>query len=275
MIQNIIYAFSGVIFILFLYIIYNYIVKPRRAHPEFLNMEMPEKFKAILQRRVPFYRKLNDAQREEFNKRTMAFLADKNISGIDTEITDEDRLIVAASAIIPMFAFPYYKYPNVTEILLYPNSFDHSFRTEKETTGRNILGMVGNGSLNGQVLLSKPDLEKAFDGHQHTQNVGIHEFVHLIDMADGVTDGVPEILMDHAYSMAWIKEIKKEIDRIEHENSDINPYALTNNAEFLAVVSEYFFSNPEKMKTNHPELYDYLVHIFHQQPVKHGAPIKQ
>lgn len=51
-------------------------------------------------------------------------------------------------------------------------------------------------------------------------------------------------------------------------HSDINPYALTSNAEFLAVVSEYFFDNPEKMKSRHPELYNDLVGIFKQNPEK-------
>ncbi len=37
-------------------------------------------------------------------------------------------------------------------------------------------------------------------------------------------------------------------------------------AEFLAVVSEYFFDNPEKLKQRHPELYRYLTDIFRQKP---------
>jgi len=231
-----------------------------------MSQSFPENFKNILQNRVRYYQHLNAGQKVKFNKRIMKFLADKNIDGVDTTVTDTDRILVAASAIIPMFAFPYYSYPNVTEILLYPNSFNRAYHTDGDASGKNILGMVGNGSLNGQVLLSKPDLEKAFDGHQKDQNVGIHEFVHLIDMADGVADGIPEILIEHSYSLAWLKEIKKEINRIEHGHSDINPYALTNNAEFLAVVSEYFFDNPRKMETLHPELFKYLSKIFHQNP---------
>ncbi|MCA9421547.1 MAG: zinc-dependent peptidase, partial [Nitrospira sp.] len=47
---------------------------------------------------------------------------------------------------------------------------------------------------------------------------------------------------------------------------DINPYGLTNEAEFFAVVSEYFFENPVRMKKKHPELYSMLKQIFHQDP---------
>lgn len=41
--------------------------------------------------------------------------------------------------------------------------------------------------------------------------------------------------------------------------------ALTNNAEFLAVVSEYFFDNPEKFQKKHPELYQFLSAIFNRE----------
>ncbi|MEO6202766.1 MAG: zinc-dependent peptidase, partial [Nitrospirales bacterium] len=49
-------------------------------------------------------------------------------------------------------------------------------------------------------------------------------------------------------------------------HSDINPYGLTNEAEFFAVVSEYFFETPVRMKQKHPELYSMLEQIFHQDP---------
>jgi Mlc titration factor MtfA (ptsG expression regulator) len=50
--------------------------------------------------------------------------------------------------------------------------------------------------------------------------------------------------------------------RITEGKSDINPYALTNNAEFLAVVSEYFFSNPKTFRARHTELYEFLSKIY-------------
>ena len=124
--------------------------------------------------------------------------------------------------------------------------------------------MVSNRFQDGTVILSKPDLERAFDGLPHKGNVGIHEFVHMLDKEDGVIDGVPELLLEHQYIAPWLHEIKEEIKRIERGKSDINAYALTNNAEFLAVVSEYFFDNPEKFKNRHPELYQRLSAIFKQ-----------
>jgi Mlc titration factor MtfA (ptsG expression regulator) len=86
----------------------------------------------------------------------------------------------------------------------------------------------------------------------------------LLDKEDGVIDGIPELLIEKRFIGPYLHEIKKEIRKIENGKSDINPYALTNNAEFLAVVSEYFFDNPEKFQKRHPELYSFLSSIFNK-----------
>jgi Mlc titration factor MtfA (ptsG expression regulator) len=48
--------------------------------------------------------------------------------------------------------------------------------------------------------------------------------------------------------------------------SDINPYGATNEAEFFAVVSEYFFERPGLLKEKHPDLYNLLSAFFKQAP---------
>jgi Mlc titration factor MtfA (ptsG expression regulator) len=98
------------------------------------------------------------------------------------------------------------------------------------------------------------------------ENTAIHEFVHLLDKSDGATDGIPESLMAHEYTVPWLKMMHREMRRIEEGKSDINPYALTNEAEFLAVAAEYFFEKPEKFQHMHPELYQMLSLVFEHDP---------
>jgi Mlc titration factor MtfA (ptsG expression regulator) len=85
-------------------------------------------------------------------------------------------------------------------------------------------------------------------------------------MSDGATDGIPENLMPHEYTVVWLKMMHQEMKRIEAGKSDINPYALTNEAEFLAVAAEYFFEKPDQLKQHHPEIYQQLSQIFGQTP---------
>jgi len=56
----------------------------------------------------------------------------------------------------------------------------------------------------------------------------------------------------------------REMHRIKDGKSDINPYALTSEAEFFAVAAEYFFEKPEQLQQKHPELYEGLKGIFRQ-----------
>ena len=62
--------------------------------------------------------------------------------------------------------------------------------------------------------------------------------------------------------------MQREIAAIRAGKSEINPYAATNEAEFFAVVTEYFFEKPEKLQEHHPELYELLTQAFHQNPKK-------
>ncbi len=215
----------------------------------------------LLKEEVVFYQNLNNTEKINFEKRVRDFLEETKIEGIGTEITELDRVLIASSAIIPVFGFAGWKYKNLSNVIMYPNTFDKEFQFEGNNN-RSIMGMVGSGYMNGQMLLSRAALYHGFSKSSGNENVAIHEFVHLLDKSDGNIDGIPENLKAHQYAIPWLKMMQQEMNKIEKGKSDINPYALTNEAEFLAVVSEYFFSRPEKFKDNHPELYEQLSLIF-------------
>lgn len=219
---------------------------------------------SILTAKIAFYQKLDKEKQTLFEQLVLEFLGYVKIEGVGTEISDVDRVLVASSAIIPIFGFPGWKYKNLTNVILYPDTFDQNYQFEGEN--RNIMGMVGSGYMNGQMLLSRAALLKGFSKASGSENTAIHEFVHLLDKSDGATDGVPENLLAHEYTLPRFKMMHGEMRRIEQGNSDINPYALTNEAEFLAVASEYFFEKPEKMQERHPKLYEMLTKIFGQNP---------
>jgi hypothetical protein len=214
----------------------------------------------LLQQHVLFYQRLNEEEKAEFAKRVHGFLDRVRITGVGTTVEDIDKVFIAAGAIIPIFAFKDWQYRNIHEVLLYPNSFDAKFKTEGK--GRNVLGMVGEGGMQDTMILSQPELRSGFLNTTDKNNTAIHEFVHLVDKDDGYTDGCPNSLLPHRYALPWLKRIHDEIQLIENGRSDINPYGTTNEAEFLAVASEYFFEQPELMERKHPELFAYLQQIF-------------
>jgi Mlc titration factor MtfA (ptsG expression regulator) len=221
--------------------------------------------KEPLSQHIEFYNKLSDADKPLFEQKVAAFLDAVRIEGVELEVTDTDRIMVAASAVIPIFGFKDWTYRNVTNVLLYPDTFNKEFQFEGNDE-RNIMGMVGSGYMNGQMILSRNALIKGFSKQSGKENTGIHEFVHLLDKTDGATDGVPEGFLPDEYIKPWVSMMHQEIHKIEKGNSDINPYASTNEAEFFAVVSEYFFEKPDQFEAKHPELYQLLSKTFGQDP---------
>lgn len=222
----------------------------------------------LLVAHVSFYRKLDQEGRQQFERRVLRFLSVTQITGVGVVPTYLDKVLVAASAIIPIYHFPDWEYRNIREVLLYGTSFSKDYNTEG--ADRNVLGMVGDGAMNGQMILSLPSLRSGFeraDGH----NTAIHEFVHLIDKADGSVDGVPEYLLASPYIIPWVNMMQEEIHKIRDAGSDINPYGGTNKAEFFAVIAEYFFEQPETLKTRHPALYSMLDKMFAGE--KSEAPV--
>lgn len=214
----------------------------------------------ILEAHIGFYKRLNEEDRGRFIREVKEFLKEILITPINTAITDLDRIFVASSAVIPVFSFPGFKYPYLQEVLIYPDTFNMDFETN--TDDRNIMGLVGTGVYKNKMLLSKTALQGGFGNNPGAVNTAIHEFVHLIDGADGDTDGVPRILMDNIYALSWSDLIHEEMQKMLEGSSDINPYGLTNRSEFFAVASEYFFERPELFKENHPELFNMMQLIF-------------
>ncbi|MBS1584825.1 MAG: zinc-dependent peptidase [Bacteroidetes bacterium] len=224
--------------------------------------QLPANTKNMLSENVAFYRGLSDADRVTFEERVRDFLARTSITGVGgVQVTDSDRLLVASAAIIPIFSFPDWRYNNIDEVLLYNGAFNKEY--EQQGDGRDIVGMVGSGAMQGQMILSQPALRSSFQHPADGHNTAIHEFVHLLDKADGAVDGVPEYLLSKPYIIPWLKYMREMIQSIrEKGRSDINYYAATNEAEFLAVLAEYFFEKPQQLRAHHPELYQLLDRMF-------------
>jgi len=217
----------------------------------------------FLQQKVSFYRRLTAPDKICFEQRCILFLQTTQVEGSqDVEVTDNDKLLVAASAVIPVWGFAGWHYFNIKTVVLLPSRFNEQYQYGMPDS--HISGMVGSGVMAGKMALSKPDLYRGFDNAVDKQNVGIHEFVHLIDMADGQCDGFPERVTEFEYCAPWFDFVQHKINQVEQGNSNINDYAATNKAEFFAVSSEYFFERPKMLKRKHPKLYDYLSQFYQQ-----------
>jgi MtfA peptidase len=224
--------------------------------------EFPEKWRIILNENVQFYQQLDQLEKNRFETGIIRFLTRVRITGVKIDVDITDKLLVASSAVIPVFGFRDWHYSFLNEVLLYPGSFDYQY--EINSKDETILGMVGSGTMEGKMILSKPALHRGFENTADKQNVGIHEFIHLLDKEDGEIDGIPATLKGKAYAIPWLNVIHKQMSMIVKGKSDINAYGATNEKEFLAVAGEYFFERPALLQKNHPALYQLLTVAFHQ-----------
>lgn len=234
----------------------------------------PYQWRRILEEKVPFYSRLSSMKKKEFEDRVHLFLLNVQIVGVDTEATHEDRLLVAAGGIIPIFGFEKWHYNNLKVVEIYPDSFPIPENSEDpdvvHSPQKLANGLIGWGAMEGKMMLSRKALHHGFYDQSDNKNVAIHEFIHILDKQDGKIDGVLGDVMNETDLMPWLHLINHKISQIDFGDSSIRDYGAANKAEFLAVVSEFFFENPERLKSEHPGLYNALDSFFNPESENKG-----
>lgn len=221
----------------------------------------PDGWEQILRAHVAFFEALDEVGKAQFRQLVQIFLDEVRITGIRTEVDETIRVLVAASAAIPIFGFHDWEYHRLREVLIYPDAFDDAYQSHGGSN-ETILGMVGLHHLSGVMILSKPALLAGFDHQSGNHNVGVHEFAHLVEKEASEYGLPPEI--PWMAVRQWVRYVARELARPSKHGVHISAYAYTNEHEFFAVLAEYFFTSPELLKRRDPVLYAMLRDMFHQ-----------
>lgn len=223
-------------------------------------------WREVLASKVSFYQDLDRSDQAVFEERVAVFFSTIKITAVDFELDDECRVLVAASSIVPFWDLPRWQYGSLQEVIVYSGHFDENYQISED---HHILGMVGSGgNMDHVMLLSKPALYSGFDNKTNKNHVGFHEFAHLLDKSDGDVDGIPELFLPKEMVNPWTKLVHREIGRIKADESDINPYGATSDAEFFAVISEYYHKRPHLLEKKHPDLFKMLQMIYRPQIIE-------
>ncbi len=120
----------------------------------------------------------------------------------------------------------------------------------------------------GPLVLAWSELQQ--DGDWDGFNLVIHELTHKLDMLGGEADGAPPLPagMD---PRQWSGALQAAFDAMQgqldrHEPTAIDPYAAAHPAEFFAVCSECFFTDPLRLRDTYPAVYQQFTRFFGQQP---------
>ncbi|MDJ0367754.1 zinc-dependent peptidase [Hymenobacter sp. H14-R3] len=262
------YALVLLTLLALLAVFYRYLTADSRRRRAALATPFPAAWRALLVENVAFYRALAPEGRARFEQAMQLFLARTRLTGIQTEVDDLTRVLAAAAAVIPVFGFPGWEYPTLHEVLIVPDAWQLEAQPDHEVLPLQgtLLGSVQRFQTSQYMRLSRAALVQGFTNPADRHNVGVHEFAHLVDEADGQIDGVPGAGLPPALRPAWAAVVRRELAAIRAGRSDLDPYAGTNEAEFFAVVNEAFFERPEQLQEGHPALYDLLAQALHQHP---------
>lgn len=223
-----------------------------------LATRFPEAWRQYLLEHCDHYDRLPAELRPRFEDDMRLFLLEKRITGVETEVTDELRLLVAASAVTLSVGWPEYEWDQLTEVLLYPQEFDRDWSFEGHE-------LAGQAHPWGTVILSVPSLLESFEDPDDAFHVGFHEFAHLLDVDQTHFDGIP-VGLDGARAREWVAVAEKERERLRKGRSVLDPYGEEDPVEFLAVAVEAFFEAPLAMRQRHREMYAILKDYFAQDP---------
>lgn len=130
--------------------------------------------------------------------------------------------------------------------------------------------MSGESWSRGPVILSWDDITSDMAPLHPGHNVVVHEFAHKLDMLNGSANGMPPLHRDMLREQ-WSKNFSQAFEHLRHRldhhhRPGINAYGANNPAEFFAVVSEYFFTDPQKLHHLSSAVYDQLVLFYRQNP---------
>jgi Mlc titration factor MtfA (ptsG expression regulator) len=224
-----------------------------------LAQPFPAAWRAFLEERYDHFARLPEGPRRAFEDALRVFLLEKRITGIDVEVTDELRLLVASSAATLSLGWPDYDWRQLTEVLLYPDDFDRDY---------NFGGDERSGETHpwGTIILSVPSLHDSFDYPDDGFHVGLHEFAHLLDAEHAHFDGLPPGLPERE-AREWLRLSREAMEAMQGRGpSVIDRYGADDPVEFFAVAVEAFFERPRGVARRHPGLYALLAAYFGQDP---------
>jgi hypothetical protein len=246
----------------------------RRRREKLRRQPFAAEWRAIIERNVPLFSRLAEADKRELLGHIQVFVAEKYFEGCGgLELTDEIRVTIAAQACVLLLHRESDYYPRVTSILVYPSTY---VAEEERSIGGGIWEEGGEVRL-GHTHERMGVIVLAWDAALHGSriwddgpNVVLHEFAHQLDFENSSTDGTP-VLESRQQYISWARVLGAEYEQLRKVNatggeSVLDTYGAQNPAEFFAVVTEMFFERPHDLKARHPALYAELQRFYRQDP---------
>ena len=226
--------------------------------------------------RFPFLGRRSVSDIARLRDMSTLFLATKEFSGAHgLEVDDEMAVAIAAQACLPVLELGLQWYDGFVGIVVHSGAAvaQREFTDDAGVVHHYEEELSGEAMHGGPVMLSWQDVADAGESAEYGYNVVIHEFAHVLDMRDGLADGVPP-MADRAAREHWVRVLDQAYvefcaDVDEGIESLLDPYAAEAIEEFFAVACEAFFVAPHEFRAEYPQVHELLCGFFKQDPAAH------
>jgi len=268
--KTLIIALWIILFIYLAYLLFNYI-KYKLLIKQLSQIPFPKEYQQYLQK-IPQYNALPKDLKLKIERSILLFLQTKNFIGININITDEMRVIISFYACL-LVINKNECYDNLEYIYIYPHTI--ILDTIKNNGGiySKELFLISGEAIGDGVVIAWDEAKKDIY-HFKNKNLLIHEFTHELDLENGQADGIP--ILEKGKYYEWIDILGKSYEEFQEKlinNKNLKKYKLidkygaTNKAEFFAVLSEIFWSNPKLLKNHFPKIYKEFKNFFNFDPM--------
>jgi len=245
----------------------------RRAARIVARRAIPDALWQLTLAHLPFLTWRSTADLAELRRLSSLFLDSKEFTGANGLVVDDAMAVcIAAQAVLPVLRFGLAPYNGFVGIVVQPDEVLARREVMDEHGVVHAYGEVvaGEAMEGGPVMLSWRDVQDAAISAEHGYNVVIHEFAHVLDMADGTADGVPPLASAQARRQ-WLAVLMPAYDRLGEQvacgyDTLLDPYGAQGPEEFFAVATETFFVQPQQLRAEHPDLHGMLARYFQQDP---------
>lgn len=203
----------------------------------------------ILHTQFEFYKKLPAKDKNYFEHRVAVFLKKYPFYGKEgLEITEEIRVLIAATAIMLTFGMRNYLFTVIDKIIVFPDVYYSTMNDEYH-----------KGEFNPRmkaIVFSWKHFQEGFEISNDNLNLGLHEFSHVLHFEGLKKNDTSATIFAVTYNEI-IEQVKYPPNYKKLIESDyFRIYAYTNQFEFIAVILEHFFETPAQFKSEFPQLYE-------------------
>jgi hypothetical protein len=231
---------------------------------------IPDDLWQLTLQRFPFLAQRSTDDLAELRRLASLFLDEKEFTGVGGfEIGDDIAVAVAAQACLPVLRLGLERYRRFVGVVMHADEVV----AEREVTDEHGIVhnydevLAGEAMEGGPVMLSWADVHAGGVTSDWAYNVVIHEFAHVLDMGDGVADGVPPGVAREPWLAVLMPEFDRFSERVVCGHATVlDPYGAEGPDEFFAVASEAFFVTPLALKEEQPALYRLLSSYYRQEP---------